>query len=189
MNSKYEDTIKKNGEDRTERNVKSSAVSIETMNFDAAQSEIDAVQRAALSALAIEGAAGRGVSIVLTDDETIHVYNREYRDVDRATDVLSFPMMEYDTPGGFEGQAFENSMTISPESEELVLGDIVLCSDVIAEQAEEYGHSELREYSFLIVHSMLHLFGYDHMEEEERKQMEAKQREIMEQMGILRESN
>ena len=62
-------------------------------------------------------------------------------------------------------------------------------SDVIAEQAEEYGHSELREYSFLIVHSMLHLFGYDHMEEEERKQMEAKQREIMEQMGILRESN
>ena len=128
MNSKYEDTIKKNGEDRTERNVKSSAVSIETMNFDAAQSETDAVQRAALSALAIEGAAGRGVSIVLTDDETIHAYNREYRDVDRATDVLSFPMMEYDTPGGFEGQAFENSMTISPESEELVLGDIVLCS-------------------------------------------------------------
>ena len=62
MNSKYEDTIKKNGEDRTERNIKSSAVSIETMNFDAAQSETDAVQRAALSALAIEGAAGRGVS-------------------------------------------------------------------------------------------------------------------------------
>ena len=62
MNSKYEDTIKKNGEDRTERNIKSSAVSIETMNFDAAQSEADAVQTAALSALAIEGAAGRGVS-------------------------------------------------------------------------------------------------------------------------------
>ena len=96
MNSKYEDTIKKNGEDRTERNIKSSAVSIETMNFDAAQSETDAVQKAALSALAIEGAAGRGVSIVLTDDETIHAYNREYRDVNRATDVLSFPADEGD---------------------------------------------------------------------------------------------
>lgn len=129
------------------------------------------------------------VSVTIVEKETIREINAEHRQVNRVTDVLSFPMMEYDTPGGFEGQAFENSMTISPESEELVLGDIVLCSDVIAEQAEEYGHSELREYSFLIVHSMLHLFGYDHMEEEERKQMEAKQREIMEQMGILRESN
>ena len=129
------------------------------------------------------------VSVTMVEKETIREINAEHRQVDRVTDVLSFPMMEYDIPGSFEGQAFEDSMTISPESEELVLGDIVLCSDVIAEQAEEYGHSELREYSFLIVHSMLHLFGYDHMEEEEREQMEAKQREIMEQMGILRESN
>lgn len=129
------------------------------------------------------------VSVTIVEKKPFVRSMRNTARLDRVTDVLSFPMMEYDTPGGFEGQAFENSMTISPESEELVLGDIVLCSDVIAEQAEEYGHSELREYSFLIVHSMLHLFGYDHMEEEERKQMEAKQREIMEQMGILRESN
>ena len=126
------------------------------------------------------------VSVTMVEKETIREINAEHRQVDRVTDVLSFPMMEYDTPGSFEGQAFENSMTISPESGELVLGDIVLCSDVIAEQAEEYGHSELREYSFLIVHSMLHLFGYDHMEEEERKEMEALQRDIMNEMGILR---
>ena len=91
-----------------------------------------------------------------------------------------------DAPGCFEGQAFENSITISAESEELVLGDIVLCSEVIQEQAKEFGHSQLREFSYLIVHSMLHLFGYDHMEEEEREQMETLQREIMDQMGISR---
>ncbi|MCI5732265.1 MAG: rRNA maturation RNase YbeY, partial [Eubacterium sp.] len=69
---------------------------------------------------------------------------------------------------------------------ELVLGDIVLCSDVVREQAEEYGHSELREFSFLVVHSLLHLFGYDHVEEEERIEMEEKQRDIMNQLQILR---
>ena len=77
------------------------------------------------------------VSVTMVEKETIREINAEHRQVDRVTDVLSFPMMEYDTPGSFEGHAFENSMTISPESGELVLGDIVLGSDVIAEQAEE----------------------------------------------------
>ena len=126
------------------------------------------------------------VSVTMVEKETIRQMNATHREVDRVTDVLSFPMMEYDAPGRFEGQAFENSITISPESEELVLGDIVLCSEVIQEQAKEFGHSQLREFSFLIVHSMLHLFGYDHMEEEEREQMETLQREIMNQMGISR---
>ena len=67
-----------------------------------------------------------------------------------------------------------------------MLGDIVLCSEVVCEQAEEYGHSLLREFSFLVVHSLLHLFGYDHMEEEEREQMEARQREILNGLSILR---
>ena len=127
------------------------------------------------------------VSVTIVEKETIREINAEHRQVDRVTDVLSFPMMEYDTPGGFEGQAFENSMTISPESEELVLGDIVLCSDVIAEQAEEYGHSELREYSFLIVHSMLHLFGYDHIDPKDAAIMEPKQKQILEEMHIVRD--
>ena len=94
--------------------------------------------------------------------------------------------MEYDRPADFEGEAFLSSMAVSPDTEELVLGDIVLCAEVIHEQAQEYGHSELREFSFLTVHSMLHLFGYDHMDEGERDEMEKEQRAIMEQLKIYR---
>ena len=126
------------------------------------------------------------ISVTLVTKEEIHRLNREFRQVDRPTDVLSFPMMDYDSSADFSGRSFEESLTISPETGEIVLGDIVICSDVVREQAEEYGHSELREFSFLVVHSLLHLFGYDHMEEEERIEMEEKQREIMNQLQILR---
>ena len=143
MNSKYEDTIKKNGEDRTERNVKSSAVSIETMNF---------------------GAAGRGVSIVLTDDETIHAYNREYRDVDRATDVLSFPADEGD------------EILSIPDD---FLGDIMISVPRAAEQGAALGHSTERELMFLTVHGVLHLLGFDHMRPEDETVMLEHQRRIM----------
>ena len=83
-------------------------------------------------------------------------------------------------------ETFENSLTTSFESQELLLGDIVLCTDIIKSQAKEYGHSEKREFSFLVVHSLLHLLGYDHMEEEERVQMEEHQREIMSGLKIGR---
>ena len=126
------------------------------------------------------------VSVTLVTKKEIHELNREHRGVDRATDVLSFPMMEYDSPADFLGEQFQQTLTISPESGEIMLGDIVLCADVVCEQADEYGHSLLREFSFLVVHSLLHLFGYDHIEEKERIIMEDKQREIMEQLQILR---
>lgn len=126
------------------------------------------------------------VSLTLVDKERIHSLNKEFRQVDRWTDVLSFPMMEYDTPADFEGVSFVQSMTVSPETQEVMLGDIVLCSEVVYEQAKQYGHSVEREFSFLVVHSLLHLFGYDHIEEEEREEMETKQREIMEQLQINR---
>lgn len=126
------------------------------------------------------------VSVTLVDKEEIHRINQQFRQVDRPTDVLSFPMMEYDAPADFAGSAFEESLTVSPETGELVLGDIMLCAPVICEQAEEYGHSQLREFSFLVVHSMLHLFGYDHMEDKERKEMESAQREIMQILKIER---
>lgn len=126
------------------------------------------------------------VSVTIVTKNVIHEMNRQFREVDRPTDVLSFPMMEYDRPADFEGEAFLSSMAVSPDTEELVLGDIVLCAEVIHEQAREYGHSELREFSFLTVHSMLHLFGYDHMDEGEREEMEKEQRTIMEQLKIYR---
>ena len=126
------------------------------------------------------------VNVLFTDNEGIHEMNREYREIDRPTDVLSFPMVEYEEPGNFDTLEETGEDCFHPETGELLLGDIVLSYDKIQEQAKEYGHSELRELCFLIAHSMLHLFGYDHMEEEEREQMERMQREILSGLNILR---
>lgn len=126
------------------------------------------------------------VSVTMLDRASIQEMNAQFRGIDRPTDVLSFPMMEYDSPLDFEGKAFKDSVSLSPDTGELILGDIVLCSEVIKEQAAEYGHSGLREFSFLVVHSMLHLFGYDHIEEDDRVKMEKEQKTIMELLGISR---
>lgn len=126
------------------------------------------------------------VNLTLTDNEGIHVINREYREIDRPTDVLSFPMLEYETPGDFSFLEEENSDDFNPDTGEALLGDIIISVDKVLEQAESLGHSVEREYAFLITHSMLHLFGYDHMQEEEAKVMEGKQKEILLQLNILR---
>lgn len=125
------------------------------------------------------------VNLLLTMNEEIQEMNKNFREIDRATDVLSFPMVDYEEPGEFD--FLEEAMEyFNPETGELMLGDIVISKEKVIAQAEEYGHSIEREYAFLIAHSMLHLFGYDHMEEEERQVMEAKQRDILEQLQILR---
>lgn len=126
------------------------------------------------------------VNVLFTDNSGIQELNQEYREINRPTDVLSFPMVEYEIPGNFENLEAEQQDCFHPETGELLLGDIVLSYEKIKEQAKEYGHSDLRELGFLVAHSMLHLFGYDHMEEKEREQMEQMQREILEQLGILR---
>ena len=125
------------------------------------------------------------VELLLTMDEEIREMNREFRDIDRATDVLSFPMIAYESPADF---AFleEDESCFDPDTGELMLGNIVISKQKVVEQAEEYGHTVEREYAFLIAHSMLHLLGYDHMEEEERAVMEKKQREIIDGLGITR---
>ena len=125
------------------------------------------------------------VNLLLTMNDEIQEMNQNFRQIDRATDVLSFPMIDYEEAGNFD--FLEDVMdAFHPESGELMLGDIVISKEKVISQAEEYGHSIEREYAFLIAHSMLHLFGYDHMEENERLVMEIKQKEILEQLQILR---
>ncbi len=126
------------------------------------------------------------IDLLLTDDEEIHKMNLEHRGIDRATDVLSFPMLEFDAPGDFSVFDEDSDDVFDPDSGELLLGDIVISKDKVLHQAEQYGHSPRREYAFLIAHSMLHLFGFDHMGEEERPVMEQKQRDIMNMVQIPR---
>lgn len=125
------------------------------------------------------------VNLLLTTNEEIQKMNAEFREIDRATDVLSFPMVDYEEPGEFEFLE-EADEYFHPETGELMLGDIVISKEKVLSQSEEFGHSPRREYAFLIAHSMLHLMGYDHMEEEERLCMEAKQRDILDRLNILR---
>ena len=126
------------------------------------------------------------VNIVITDLEGIREYNRSYRGIDKETDVLSFPAVDCDKPSDFAIVEQEVSCYVNPDTQELMLGDILLCADRVKSQAEEYGHSELREFAFLLAHSMLHLLGYDHMEREEEKVMFARQEEILGEIGITR---
>ncbi len=126
------------------------------------------------------------VNLTLTDNDGIHEINKMYRQIDRPTDVLSFPMLSYEAPGDFSKLEDDYDDNFNPDTGEIMLGDIVISVDKVLEQAESYGHTSRREYAFLIVHSMLHLFGYDHMTPEEAVQMEAKQRQILEEMNITR---
>ncbi len=116
------------------------------------------------------------VSITLTDDAYIHKVNKKYRNVDRPTDVLSFAFNEGEEPE-IEGGPGVN-----------IMGDILISVERAAAQAEEYGHSMRREIAFLTTHGMLHLMGYDHIEEEDRQEMRAEEEFVMENLGISRES-
>lgn len=109
------------------------------------------------------------VSVSVVDGEQIKELNRDFRNIDRVTDVLSFPIGDK-----------------NPETGEIVLGDIVLCAEKVISQAQEFGHTRKRELAFLTCHSMLHLLGYDHIEEDDRIEMENLQRKILEKIGYTR---
>ena len=133
------------------------------------------VRRAVVATLAYEGFANPcQVSVTFTDNEGIRALNKQYRQIDRETDVLSFPLTDFE--GGEEPPADEP---------QVMLGDIVLSLEKAQAQAEEYGHSFEREAAFLCVHSMLHLLGYDHVNsEEEDREMRQRQSEILARMGL-----
>ena len=126
------------------------------------------------------------INLLLTDNEGIRAYNKEYRDIDKETDVLSFPNVDYETAGDFSAAEKSKAECFDLDSGELILGDIIISVDKVKEQALEYGHSELREFAFLVAHSMFHLCGYDHMSDEEAKVMDKKQEEVLSALGINR---
>lgn len=112
------------------------------------------------------------ISLTLVDAEEIRILNRDYRNVDKVTDVLSFPQFD--------------DLNALPEDEEILLGDVVICRQQAEAQAEEYGHSVEREMVYLFVHSVCHLLGYDHMEEDEKVEMRAKEEFVMERIQVTR---
>lgn len=119
------------------------------------------------------------LNVILSDNEGIQQVNLEQREIDAPTDVLSFPMLEYEKAGDFSFLEREEEIyNFNADTGELMLGDIMISLEKVREQAKEYNHSESRELAFLVAHSMLHLFGFDHMEEKERIEMERMQEEI-----------
>ena len=139
------------------------------------QAILDKMTEAAVYAVELEELESERceISVTFVDMDEIHQLNREYREVDRPTDVLSFPQF-YD---------LEEEI---PEVGEICLGDVVICKDKAAEQAEEFGHSFEREIIYLFVHSVLHLLGYDHMEEDEKSVMRENEEMILAELNLSR---
>ena len=125
-------------------------------------------------------------SLLITTRENIRMINNENRDIDAETDVLSFPVTDFSPPCNYDIIDEDDYSQFDYDTGRLMLGDIVISYEHVINQAAEYGHSVKRELSFLILHSILHLFGYDHMTDEDRLIMEDVQRDILNKLGIKR---
>ena len=142
---------------------------------------INAVELVCAKALESEGFYQEAqISITFVDNDEIRKINNQHRNIDAVTDVLSFPMLEFDEQG-------EAVAEFDFDDDQVMLGDIVISLERAKEQSENYNHSLRREVAFLTAHSMLHLLGYDHMTDEEEKVMFSKQENILEELGITRE--
>lgn len=127
------------------------------------------------------------ISLFITDSEGIRTVNRETRDLDAVTDVLSFPVFQYMEPGNFGESEGRDAECLDPVTGRLMLGDILINADRVISQSEEYGHSRKREFAFLVAHSMLHLIGYDHMTEDDESIMNDRQEAVLNSLNITRE--
>ncbi len=144
-------------------------------------------KQAVLAALEEEGFLYEAeADITLTDNASIRRINQQFRQIDAPTDVLSFPLLSLLGPGDFSGMESQAQDNFNPDTGEAMLGDIIISVEKAVEQAEAYGHSKEREFAFLVVHSVLHLLGYDHMTPQEAACMENKQESILNAMGIVR---
>lgn len=128
------------------------------------------------------------INLLLTTNEGIQNLNNEFRHIDKTTDVLSFPLIEYLNPSDFSKIETKVEEHFNLETGELLLGDIIISVPKMIEQAKEYGHSLKREFAFLITHSMLHLLGYDHIDKKDAAVMEAKQKQILDELKIFRDN-
>ncbi|GMQ60044.1 rRNA maturation RNase YbeY [Vallitalea sediminicola] len=126
------------------------------------------------------------ISITITNNEEIRKINKEYRDMDKPTDVLSFPLIDFSEPSKFDDIDASSDEWFDLDTGELMLGDIIISLERAKEQAKEYGHSLEREIGFLTAHSMLHLMGYDHIINEEEQVMNVKQQQILNEVGLKR---
>jgi probable rRNA maturation factor len=127
------------------------------------------------------------VSVILVDNNEIRELNKEFRNIDRATDVLSFPMLEYSDNEVYKDIYLDYTFDpIDLDEGRLVLGDIVISLEKALEQSDEYGHSFMREVCYLTTHSTLHLLGYDHMEEEQKIRMRSREEYILNKMDLSR---
>lgn len=127
------------------------------------------------------------INILLSDNTGIQRMNKQMRNMDMPTDVLSFPMIEFEKEGDFSVVERDVLSNFDADSGELILGDIMISLEKVVTQAEEFNHSIKREFAFLLAHSMLHLFGYDHVTDREQERMEQMQERILQGIGYTRD--
>jgi|LGVF01.1.fsa_nt_gb probable rRNA maturation factor len=149
-------------------------ISNEQKNLELSESAEKYIKNAIETVLEIEKITNEGeISVTIVDNDRIRILNKDYRKIDSETDVLSFPQ-------------YDDLISIFSDMDYLVMGDIVLSADKVIEQAEEFGHSIEREFTYLVIHSMYHLLGFDHLTEEDKKSMRIKEKFALEKMQIFK---
>ena len=150
------------------------------INIISEHGDFDKIAECAFNTLGLSGEAT--VELIFMDEEEIRSLNRETRNIDKSTDVLSYPNLDKIMPFTKENYPFD----FDEASKAVFLGSIVICEEIAKRQAEEYGHSVIRERSYLFLHGLLHLLGYDHVEEADKNIMRSREEEVLAALGVQR---